>query len=180
MTRLPLLFVLALALTAACPVRAQQIERVEIVEWGIYRADRTAAIPDPDSPSGTSYLAANVRLRETTTTVPALVGMTFGWRYEVAGSPPGTAVALKLVVRFPEPGVTNPATGRTFRSAQYQVNAAIGATSWEAYTLDYEWEVVTGPWTFEIWHGGRKLAEKTFMVTRLVSSADRGTARFGL
>jgi hypothetical protein len=32
--------------------------------------------------------------------------------------------------------------------------------------------VETGPWTLEVWHAGRKLAEKTFMVTRLVSSIE--------
>jgi hypothetical protein len=74
-------------------------------------------------------------------------------------------------MRFPKQGVTNPATGKTFASAEYDTTAIVGAVSWEGYSLDYEWEVETGPWTMEVWHDGRKLAEKTFMVTRLVSSA---------
>jgi hypothetical protein len=164
----------SLLLVVSLPVadaRAQNVEGVEIVEWGIYRADRVGALPSPSSPSGTSNLAANIRLQQTTTTVPALVGMTFGLRYKVLGSRSGRPLNLKLVMRFPKQGVTNPATGKTFASAEYDTTAIVGAVSWEGYSLDYEWEVETGPWTMEVWHDGRKLAEKTFMVTRLVSSA---------
>lgn len=169
--RLLALSLLLLALMPAAGARAQQVESIEIVEWGIYRADRAGEIPSPSSPSGTSNLATNIHLQQATTTVPALVGITFGLRYKVVGPPPGTAIDLKLVVRFPKQGVTNPAKGKTFSSAEYETSAVVGAVAWEAYTLDYEWEVETGPWTLEIWHDGRKLAEKTFMVTRLVSSA---------
>jgi hypothetical protein len=173
LARLLPLFLLLLVAMPVDAARAQQIERIEIVEWGLYRADRTGQVPSPSSPSGTSNLSINVRHRETTTTVPALVGITFGLRYEVVGSPSGAAVDLKLVVRFPERGVTDPATGKSFRSAEYEVRTVVGAIGWEAYTLDYEWEVEPGPWTLELWHEGRRLARKTFMVTRLVSSAGR-------
>jgi hypothetical protein len=162
---------LALVLTAGA--RAQQVEGIEIVDWGIYRTGNIVRYADPRSPSGESYLTESIRLDQATTTIPALVGMTFGLRFKVVGSPERAPVVLKTVVRFPKEGVTNPATGKKFLSAEFEASALVGETTWEAYTLDYEWEVVTGPWTMEIWHGGRKIAEKTFMVTRLVSSAER-------
>jgi hypothetical protein len=177
MQRLLPLVLLVCALTPGA--RAQQVERIEIVEWGIYRTDNLGVIPNPNAPSGTSYLAANIRHQQTTTTVPALVGITFGFRYEVAGSPPGAAVKLRTVVRFPRQGLTSPSSGKTFLSEESDRSTPVGGIGFKGYTLDYDWEVQTGPWTVEIWHGDRKLAEKTFMVTRLVSSAERAAPRDG-
>jgi hypothetical protein len=170
-SRLLPLAALLLALVPAAGARAQNVERVEILEWGIYRTDDVGKLVNPRSPSGESYLAANVRLQQTTTTIPALVGVTLGFRYKVVGAPPGAKLTLKYVIRFPRQGLTNPATAKTFLSMENDSPTLIGGIKFEGYTFDYDWEVETGPWTLELWHGGRKLAEKTFMVTRLVSSA---------
>jgi hypothetical protein len=172
MPRLLRLSLLVLALAAASSAHAQQVERVEIVEWGIYRHDLKGEIPAPEAPTGTRNLIDNVRLQQATTTVPALVGMKFGYRFKVVGPSPGMLVRLKYVARFPKQGLTNPANGRTFTTSEFSSEAAVGEVTYRGYSFDFEWEVVTGPWTLEIWHDGRKLAEKTFMVTRLVSSAE--------
>ncbi len=173
MPRLLPFSLLVLALTAASHAQAQQVDRIEIVEWGIYRTDNVGEIASPLSPSGRRYRAANIRHRETTTTIPALVGVTLGFRYKAVGSPPGANLNLKCVVRFPRQGLTNPANGKTFSSEESDSLTVVGGIRFEGYTFDWDWEVETGPWTVEIWHGGRKLAEKTFMVTRLVSSAEQ-------
>jgi hypothetical protein len=162
---------LLLGLVAAPHVLAQDAVRVEIVEWGLYRSDLMGKEPSPEGPSGTRNIVDNVRLQQATTTVPALVGMKFGYRYKVVGGRLGSTVRLKHVTRFPKQGVTNPASGKTYVTDEYHGIAFAGLTLYRGYSLDHDWEVETGPWTLEIWHEDRKLAEKTFMVTRLVSSA---------
>ncbi len=166
------LSLLVLALTAASHAHAQQVERIEIVEWGLFRHDVQAQLDAPESPSGSRKLVDNVRLQQATTTVPALVGMKFGIRFKVVGSPAGARVALKVVFRFPSQGLTNPAKGKTYSVYESFSNAVVGEVTYRGYGFDYDWEVETGPWTLEVWHEDRKLAEKTFMVTRLVSSAE--------
>jgi len=166
---LPLAFLVLIPTTDA---RAQSVERIEIVEWGIYRTDNVGDIPSPLSPSGMRYIAANIRHQQTTTTIPALVGLTFGFRYKVVASSPGASLNLKCVIRFPRQGLTNPAKAKTFFIEESDSPAVAEGIRFDGYTLDYDWEVETGPWTVEIWHEGRKLAEKTFIVTRLVSSAE--------
>jgi hypothetical protein len=168
---IPLCFVLLVAATAP-QAWAWQVDRIEIVEWGLFRKEAGETVPQPLSPMGTMTYALNERLLETTTTVPALVGVTFGIRYKVVGPAAGANVALKQITRFPKGGVTNPATGKTFSHSEYRTSVRVGEVTYRGYTLDRDWEVVPGPWTMEIWHDGRKLAEKTFMVTRLVSSAE--------
>jgi hypothetical protein len=168
----PLRLSLVLLVLAASPVQAQQVERIDIVEWGIYQHDVRGEIPAPEAPAGKRNVIDNVRLQQATTTVPALVGMKFGYRFRVVGSSPGALVRLEYVVRFPKQGLTNPAKAKTFATSQYHSHAAVGEVAYRGYSFDYDWEVETGPWHLEIWHEGRKLAEKIFMVTRLVSSAE--------
>jgi hypothetical protein len=172
MLRLLTLPLLLFALTVAAGAQATRVDGIEIVDWGIFRNDRHAIVPDPDSAAGTRNIVGNIQLQQATTTVPALVGMKFGFHFRVVGSPPGGIVTLKFVTRFPRQGITNPNSAKTFPSTEFYSSAVVGATSYRGYALDYDWEVETGPWTLEIWHEGRKLAEKTFIVTRLVSSAE--------
>jgi hypothetical protein len=173
MSRLLPLSLLLFVLTGAPAAWADdEVERVEIVEWGIYRDTRTGVAPAPLAVTGTTNLVTNVRLQQKTTTIPALVGMTFGMQYKVVGARPGTVVTLRCVTRLPSQGVTNPDTGRKFSVSEFEAEAVVGVTTYLGYSFDLDWEVETGPWTLEIWHDGRKLAEKTFIVTRLVSSAE--------
>jgi hypothetical protein len=165
------LSLLVLALAAVSSVRAQEVHSIEIVEWGIYRYDIAGQEAAPNSPSGVRNVVHDARLAQATTTVPALVGMKFGYRFKVAGRNPGASVRLKYVARFPGRGLTNPATGRTFAASEFCSDVIVGEVAYRGYSFDFDWEVETGPWTLEVWHEGRKLAEKTFIVTRLVSSA---------
>jgi hypothetical protein len=171
MLRLLPLSLLVIVLAAVSHAQAQHIDRVEIVEWGIFRSDLQGTLAAPGTATGTENLVANVRLQQVTTTVPALVGTEFGLNFKVVGSPPGVGVRLKHVVRFPKQGLTNPANDKTFSMSEFHSVAIVGQTTYRGYSFDQDWEVETGPWTMEIWHEGRKLAEKQFMVTRLVSSA---------
>jgi Domain of unknown function (DUF3859) len=164
---------LVLVLMVAPDAHAQQIDRIEIVEWGIFQHDRLAEIA-ADTPRGTRNIVTNVRLQHATTTVPALVGMKFGFRFKVAGSPPGMPVSVRFVTRFPKQGITNPANGRASSTSEIYLDTAVGDITYGGYSFADDWEVETGPWTLELWHGGRKLAEKTFVVTRPVSSAEQG------
>ena len=170
MLRLLPLSLLLFVLTAAA--QAQHVDRIEIVEWGIFRHDREAEIAAPHTPTGSRNVVKNVRLQQTTTTIPALVGMKFGFRFRVVGSPRGAGVDLKFVSRFPGQGLTNPARGKTFSTSEFHSDATVGETTYRGYSFDHDWEVEPGNWILEVWHEGRKLAEKTFMVTRLVSSAE--------
>jgi hypothetical protein len=41
---------------------------------------------------------------------------------------------------------------------------ALVTLSFEGYTLDHSWEIVTGVWTFEMWDGDRKLLSQSFKI----------------
>ena len=51
------------------------------------------------------------------------------------------------------------------RSA-YQRTKTIGETVYLGYGFEHAWEIVPGTWTYQIWHDGRKLAERSFTVEK--------------
>jgi hypothetical protein len=166
-----LLHRLAAVLTAAscsiAPLAVQaQISHVEIVEFGIYTARVVRREEAPGTAAGKSQLLADIVLRESTDRVPLALGTYFGMRYVVRGNPEGAQVKLTRVTRFPPPGLTNPATGRTVAVERTERQPVIGRRAYAGFSFDVEWELVPGTWTFELWDGERKLAEKSFQVFR--------------
>ena len=167
------LSLLVLGLIAPSYAQAPRIDRIEIIDWGVYQATFMSKGAAPGSATGYYNRVKDVRLHHVTTTIQALVGVRFGFRYRIVGSPNGAMVTLKLVTRFPNQGLRNPAKSEVFLTQERHSNQLVGSVSWRGFLFDYDWEVELGLWTLEIWHGDRKLAEKTFHVTQLISAAPK-------
>lgn len=135
---------------------------VQIVEKGVFEAE-TVASASKATATGVQNWVRNPRLVRSTAIVPGQIGVRFGLRY-VAGASKEASVDLKLVIRFPDPGLHDPKTGtRYFRSEQSLVVQAGAAGYWE-YHLESDWEIVPGVWEFEFWSGERRLAVERFCV----------------
>jgi len=157
------LFSLLLLATISNAASAQTIERIEITEFGIYTTTDTGKSAAPGTATGVVTSRTNIKLVQATNTVPARLGVHFGFRYKIVGPAP-KQVRLKMVTLVPQPGIRNPQTGNTIVKDEYFVDKTVGATSYRDYSFDNSWEIVTGKWTFEIWDGDRKLASQSFNV----------------
>jgi|SRR5262245_37122910 len=150
-------------LAIASAANAQTIQRIEIAEPGIYRAAGTLSTrSEPGTTGGTFTMLAGPGLVEATTTIPATVGVMFGFQYNTFGSR-GFAT-LKFVTLLPEPGMRDPKTGAVKLRGEYLEKVMVGGMEFKGYSFDHSWEIVTGVWTFEIWDGDRKLASQSFNV----------------
>src|SRR5215467_11270390 len=92
---------------AATPLRgtvAQEIERLEIHDFGIYTAE-TKCRGGATSEGITIEKLYGIAHVKTTRTVPATLGTRFGFRYHLIGSPWGGLISLKMVLRCPGPGL---------------------------------------------------------------------------
>jgi hypothetical protein len=98
--------------------------------------------------------------------VPAQLGVEFGFRYRIVGTPHSWPVTLNFVTLIPAPGIRNPTTGNTITRGEYSGQAVLGAEAGRYYGFDHEWEIVPGSWTLEIWQGDRKLASQSFTVVK--------------
>jgi len=141
---------------------AQTIQRIDITEVGIYGAKTTGVKAAPGTAAGVTHDLGDIHLVQATTTIPARLGVRFGFHYKIVGR--AGAVSVKMVTLIPEPGIRNPNTGNTNIRDEYLTDRTVGPTHYRGYTFDNPWEIVTGTWTFEIWDGNRKLASQSFNV----------------
>jgi hypothetical protein len=170
--------------------RAQAVQAVEITEFGIYTTERPTSSAAPGTASGRIDEVSNIKLVQSTATIPARLGVEFGFRYKIVGQPgavpppqagtsilgmqltapppppPTPSVNLKYVTRIPKPGMRNPETGNVTLTNVFYQEHKIGEELYRLYRLTERWEVVPGTWTLEIWDGERKLSSQDFLLKK--------------
>ncbi len=158
---------LVLAFLCSAQAQAQQatIEAAEILWAGTYRAQIVGTVEQPGTAIGKTNQLGDIVKLETTTTVRARLGTSFGIEFRLSGAPEGAEAPITIVVVLPKAGLFNPATQkRTFREEWRPSPRLVGGASLVGYLLEMDWEIVPGIWTFEIWSNGRKLGEQPFCV----------------
>jgi hypothetical protein len=145
---------------------AVRIDRIEIVEKGLYRVEVKEQVEDPNVLSGHRYIHSKGELTESTSTIPAVSGTQFGFRYLVNGEPKGAKVAIRIVARYPEGGRQNPNTGKVALKDEFPQTATIGGPP-NFFFFNMKWGMVPGVWTIEVWCQDRKLAEQKFTLVQL-------------
>ena len=143
--------------------QAPQVTRADVTEFGIYTADLVQAEKAPGSVAGTEKIVTHMRLAAQTRTIPAAKGVSFGYRFVLVGAPAGAIAPLHTVSIFPS-AMTNPATRQSAARSESDIGLSIGAVGYTGYSMDSDWEVLPGVWTFQIWYQGRKLNEQSFTV----------------
>lgn len=164
--KIVLSLLLLLLVSTGAYAQTPQIDRIDVVEYGIYTVNTESTLSAPGVAGGTRNIVSDIRHAATTRNVPAQKGVKFGYRFTVIGAPAGTIVPIHMVVILPLPGLRDPAMQKPFTRDEYDRTAGIGTTSFTTYSLDDDWEVVPGIWTFQIWYQGRKLAEQKFTVVK--------------
>ena len=160
------LFTFATIVLLSSPIFAQlpHVDRLTVVEYGIYTTTTDRVAPAPDAPGLTIRYKSNIRHAATTREIPAQPGVEFGFKFDVVGSPAGAKVPLHVVAIFPPPGLIDASSNKSFSTAEYDRTDAIGPGGYLSYSFDHDWELVPGVWTFQIWNQGRMLVEEKFKV----------------
>jgi len=164
MTKILITLILVLVMCGAPSiVMASDVVDVEILNFGIYKADFIKKEDAAGAAAGYKNIVRNVALIEQTTNIPARVGTRFGFEYVIKGSPAGSTI--DLTYKYLHPRMSNPKTNQAFTSQEIvSKNREIGRAATITYTFDYEWEAVVGEWTVQIFYAGKKLAEKNFYI----------------
>jgi hypothetical protein len=157
---------LLLLVSTGAYAQTPQVDRIDVLEYGIYTLNTETTLSAPNTASGIRGTANNILHTQTTQTIPAQLGVRFGFLYKVVGVPTGMVVPLHLVTIFPFPGLLNQATQHYKSQEEFDENKAIGVNSFRGYGFDNNWEAVPGVWTFQIWYRGRMLAEQKFTIVK--------------
>jgi hypothetical protein len=153
-------------LSAAPPVAPPEdsqplrVDRIDIVNKGIYRASFSATGSDPQTSRAGMF--QNVQLTEDTTTIPARSGTVFGFQFVVVGVPNGRYVPVRIVARYPKDSFQDPQTGEPVSQEEFNDVPKLNTTASRYVQLGSSGN--TGVWTYEVWCQGRKYAEQQFSV----------------
>lgn len=161
------LFGAVMLATMTVEARPQEALSATVVQRGLYRIETTGTVVMPNGISADAV--GSICHVATTEAIPAAQGVHFGFRFRIDGPPAGEPVVVRKVVRFPR-AVIPPLGAGPIEAFDSTGTVASGAVSYTGYGLDYDWEIVPGPWTFEIFSGGRQLAKVTFMVTKGIAA----------
>jgi len=162
-----LAFALFLVTTGTAHARTAQVDRIEFTEYGIYTVDRD--IQGRDALGINKAAALNVRHAATLRTVPAQIGVTFGFRYKLVGTPNEAPVDLREVIIFSSTGIVPKGSSSPIAQDEFTLQTRIGEINYTAYTLEDSFELLTGEWTIEIWYGDQRLGTQSFKIIDLNS-----------
>jgi Domain of unknown function (DUF3859) len=160
------LLLLAAVVGGALAQGGGKVDRIEIVETGIYRAETATIEAAPGTATRQRNILTDTRLVAPTTRIEAKIGVHFGMRYRVVGRPNNATVKLTSVTLYPAPGLKNPKAASHQPRGEHPLFATIGQINYRGYVFEQDWELVPGVWTFELWDGERKLASQAFNVVK--------------
>jgi hypothetical protein len=157
------LVVSAFALLASIqPLLGATVTGAEIVEYGLFDKISIGPRKEPGALTGQVDEVPMVKLKERTTTIPAILGTTFGITVKLKGSPPGERV--NCWITWLRPKLTNPETGQSSERSDFPSRRPIGEVTPVGFTFDHPWELVPGTWTVRVIWDWKVVAEKTFNV----------------
>jgi hypothetical protein len=143
-------------------VPTAKVEQIDVRDYGIYTADKTASATND---KGLAHNTVNnIQYIASTSTIPAKIGIKFGFRYTISGAPYDGRVTIKQVTIYPPAGVTNPKTGLLSTNSFSTVYRVGMPPIFAGYDIGAPWEMVPGVWTIQLWIGDQKFAEQSFTV----------------
>ena len=160
---------LLLSVAALCQAHAQSgyIERIDAQKPGIFVFDsKPQSINDRNISTGQRTETKNIRNVAITTLIPATEDTVFGIEGMIVGSPNGARVPVRVVWRYPAPGLRNPDTGVTKYVDDYTEPRTIGQSVTYYWTLGGEWTLVPGVWVLELYQGDRMLMSQKFHLVK--------------
>jgi hypothetical protein len=155
-------------LSGACAGFAQTELPVEAhMTWfDVYQTDPDAIGADDSAVHGKRTVSSGITPPTTNSDrIRADLNSRFGFGFTLTGAPDGTLIHLRLVRRFPAPGLFNNKTGGRRIGEDSILAFRVGQKElFYSYKFELPAERVSGVWTLEIWQGERRLLEKSFTI----------------
>jgi hypothetical protein len=161
------LLAVAFALFFAAPfagnAAAQTVQRVDVSKYGTFFSEK--GIDEQPTRQGIErQRVPGAKHLETARTIIAQIGTQFGFRYRLVGTPSGAPLPIRIVAKFPAPGVMGKNNPKPVLQDDYYEFAVIGREDFLTWTFEKRTDLVPGIWSFEIWSGNRKLADEKFNI----------------
>ena len=143
-----------------------RIDRIEVVQVGVYDIQAGISKEDQSVSTGHKVTVRVYKNLRTGTQIDAKAGTVIGAELTIVGAPRRGKVPIKVVWRYPPPGLINPETKIARTEDEYTDVQVVGETFPVFWGLTQEWHLVPGTWTLEVWHGEQKLVEQQFQISK--------------
>jgi len=162
---LTVIFVVSgLSLTQA---QTPRIDRLDDISPGVVSLGEVKKVTDSNISTGERFEGGEGKIVSVSKNISIKVGTVFGVQVHIIGKPAGAKVPIRVIWRYPEPGIKSPTTGTTKFSDEYTDSRTIGSRPLFYWKLGEEYVLVPGIWTLELWQGDRKLLAQDFVLTKL-------------
>ncbi len=152
-------------LPAVCD--AFQMVSGQITKAGIYEAESVEKVNAAETTAGYTLNATGLKLIKPTDTIPAKLGLSFGFEYVLIGLEPNKAFSLKKIISHPK--ITKP-DGTVSNGYDMMIKKKADAFGTlkdiSGYRFDNDYEMQPGEWKFTLMYEDQKVIEKTFTVVK--------------
>lgn len=152
-----LLLVLCLAAT---PARAQDVF-FKLTGYGITGRDKVERFRYRGRTYGKIHALDHVTVEKTTRDIPARLDLGFGFTFNLRS---GVVKSLPVKLVITHPPMIDPKTGLTMTERSRLGRFKVEPGLYWGFTFDHPWELVPGPWTFEVYHEGSLVTRQEFNV----------------
>jgi len=134
---------------------------LEVTDFGTYRLALVGKSAAPDTVSGTQNTVDDVALLRPGSEVCAVLGTSFGMRYQVSGDLPDPLWRVEVQADHP---MLHYANGNSGTHGVYARLVTAGTETYNGWTFEEPGELEPGDFTFTILRGGEVKLRKTFHV----------------
>ncbi|MFN6943351.1 MAG: DUF3859 domain-containing protein [Cytophagaceae bacterium] len=138
-------------------------EKIEVneIQYGICETKRARIENMESSPSGNHIRSTEFSLVEQTDRIPGNIGQKFGVEF-IIKSTIENYIFVEQVWMFPKSIIDD--EGKTFNELRYKIKKPTNKKTYSTYTLEKEYEIVKGVWTYQMFYEGEKIYERKFYV----------------
>lgn len=157
-------FYLALIGTA-CLAQTPQVTRADVTEFGEY----TLQVQTTDQTSNNGIpqsTVTGVQLLSQTRVIHLHKDLHFGFRCTIVGEPKDADINVRMVTIYPPAGLQRHGETTPIQRDESVRERSIGDNYYRGYTINDDWMMVPGDWTFEMWYGDQKLVSQTFTMVQ--------------
>ena len=140
-----------------------KIESIIILNFGLLTTDEEEKETSESSPSGYFLRPETIQFTETSDKIKGAKGVKFGIEYFIKGFT-DEKDDVTFYSRISHPTMINPVTSEKLQYVKERKTNWLNESNFDYYNFEFDWELVTGKWTFEILEGDRTLLTKEFEV----------------
>jgi len=140
------------------------IEKINILEFGVFKKSTSGNFnePDEDSPSGYFIRTDDIELIEKTNLIKAHKGLIFGIKYIPESSRKNETAYFQCKIIHPQ--LVDPDNNFSFSSTTEDKCNYVNEENFDFFEFESDWEIKDGKWTFQILEDNKLLYEHEFII----------------